>query len=75
MRTFVIEFLIAIFLFRFCLSVRDEVLTKNKFLEEEAKRKAEAVDNSEEIHASVSSEDSQQEDDIFYDAQVEERER
>lgn len=53
---------------------RDEVLTKNKFLEEEAKRKAEAVDNSDEVHP-VSSEDSQQEDDIFYDSQVEEREK
>lgn len=55
-------------------SGRDEVLTKNKFLEEEAKRKAEAVDNSEETHA-VSSEDSQLEDDIFYDSQAEEREK
>lgn len=62
----------------FWLFNRDEVLTKNKFLEEEAKRKAEQVDNGEEFSAPIlqqdapsaptSTEDSQQDDDGFYDS-------
>lgn len=57
---------------------RDEVLTKNKYLEDEAKRKAEAVDNGEENlpqDAPVSSnEQSQPDDDIFYDSDAEQQE-
>lgn len=60
--------------------LRDEVLTKNIFLEDEAKRKAEIIGNSgekllEQESPSASVEDSQQDDDIFYDSQVEEKEK
>jgi hypothetical protein len=65
---------------RFLLS-RDEVLTKNKYLEEEAKRKAEAVDNGEENlpqqDAPVTNNEesqSQPDDDIFYDSDTEQQE-
>lgn len=58
---------------------RDEVLTKNKYLEEEAKRKAEAVENGEENLPQqdapvTSNEESQPDDDIFYDSDAEQQE-
>lgn len=65
--------------FRTC---RDEVLTKNKFLEEEAKRKAEAVENGEESESlqqdaptNESNIDDSQEDDILYDSEADQREK
>ena len=61
------------------LFCRDEILTKNKFLEEEAKRKAEMVDNGEDDvqqdqQAETDLDDSRQEDDVFYDSDLQERE-
>lgn len=59
---------------------KDEVLTKNKYLEEEAKRKAEAVENGEDKFSQQDApetsnvEDSQQEDDIFYDSNADQQE-
>lgn len=59
---------------------RDEILTKNKFLEEEAKRKAEMVDNGEDSSVQQDPQDdsglddSQQDDDVFYDSDGNERE-
>lgn len=58
---------------------RDEVLTKNIFLEQEAKREAEAVENGEKLpdeHKNTKStdEESQQDDDIFYDSKAEQQE-
>lgn len=51
---------------------RDEVVTKNKFLEEEARRNAEAVQNGEmlvpEARPKAGSAD---DDDIFYDSAAE----
>lgn len=63
--------------FLFSAPNRDEVLTKNIFLEEEAKREAEAVENEEKMpeHKTESTyEDAQQEDDIFYDSKAEQQE-
>lgn len=63
-----------------CVSQRDEILTKNKFLEDEAKRKAEAVENGEDqmqqqdAPEDADSDDSQQEDDVFYDSDAAEQE-
>jgi hypothetical protein len=58
---------------------RDEVLTKNKYLEEEAKRKAESVENGEEKlpqqdEPVASNDESQADDDIFYDSDAEQQE-
>ncbi|CRL07372.1 CLUMA_CG020349, isoform A [Clunio marinus] len=50
---------------------KDEVLTKNKFLEDEAKRNADVVENEDDTQQSEvesKSEDSQQDDDLFYDS-------
>jgi hypothetical protein len=63
----------------FFLFSRDEVLTKNKYLEEEAKRKAEAVENGEENLPQqdapvTSNEEPQPDDDIFYDSDAEQQE-
>lgn len=64
----------------FCYFQRDEILTKNKFLEDEAKRKAEAVENGEDqmqqqdAPEDSDSDDSQQEDDVFYDSDAAEQE-
>lgn len=59
--------------------LRDEVLTKNKYLEEEAKRKAESVENGEDKLTKqdapiTSNEESQPDDDIFYDSDAEQKE-
>jgi CTP:phosphocholine cytidylyltransferase-like protein len=74
---------------------RDEVLTRNKFLEEEARRKAEAVEKGEDfpplsqqelpqqlqdsttvkqLKISTVPNDSHEEDDIFYDSDLEQAE-
>lgn len=64
----------------FSFFARDEILTKNKFLEEEAKRKAEMVDNGEDSSVQQDPQDdsglddSQQDDDVFYDSDGNERE-
>lgn len=56
-------------------------MTKSIFLEDEAKRKAETVENSveslpEQESPAVSTEDdSQQDDDVFYDSQADEKEK
>ena len=50
---------------------RDEVLTKNKFLEEEARRNALQNDDDRMLHVPKNSDDS---DDIFYDSTAEAKE-
>lgn len=49
---------------------RDEVVTKNKFLEEEARRNAEAVQNGEMLVPQARPKSSD-DDDIFYDSATE----
>lgn len=51
-------------------SDRDEVVTKNKFLEEEARRNAEAVQNGEMLVPEARPKSSD-DDDIFYDSAAE----
>ena len=62
----------------FSFVCRDEILTKNKFLEEEAKRKADMVDSEDDMQqdeqTEAESDDSRQEDDVFYDSDLQERE-
>jgi len=62
----------------FLLICRDEVLSRNVFFEEEARRKAEAVDNGDEsfseITPAVNYKDSSQNDDIFYDFKADQSE-
>lgn len=57
----------------FSLTRRDEVLTKNIFLEEEAKREAEAVQNEEKL-PEHKTESTYEDDDIFYDSKAEQQE-
>lgn len=81
-------------LFYCCMRFRDEVLTRNKFLEEEARRKAEAVENGEidfpapQMQPTQQKQDapmptqpkptaadiSHEDDDIFYDSDLEQPE-
>ena len=54
-------------------------MTKNKYLEEEAKRKAEAVENGEDnlpqqAAPATTSNESQPDEDIFYDSDAEQQE-
>lgn len=64
----------------FLLICRDEVLSRNVFFEEEARRKAEAVDNGDESFSEITpavnykDKDSSQNDDIFYDFKADQSE-